>query len=264
MRTAPLSFAFALVSVAAFATPPQISHGRIEALGGGGSVAARVESVATGWVGWAIPSRDNRSVVCSCRLDSDNLSITNGDRDDDLHVAVDHHDLFVHLAEHRVDRVRVFSPICTLDASGQTIYWIDAVAPADGIAFLRSIATGQSSHARGQALLALSLHAGATDALIDLARHGDHDLRGKALFWLSQQAGEKAAALLRGAVDDPDDAIRGKAVFGISQLPNDESIPMLVELTKHHSAVVRKKAIFWLGQKNDPRALEAITQILQR
>ena len=262
MRTAPLALAFALVSAAAFAAPPQVSHGRIEPLNGGGALSGRVESVGSGWVGWAIPPRDNRAVICSCRLDSDNINITNND--DDLHVAVDHHDLFVHLTDHRVDRVRVFSPTCTLDASGQTIYWIDAVAPAEGIAFLRSVATGESSHARGQALLALSLHAGATDTLIELARHGDHELRGKALFWLSQQAGEKAASALRGAVDDPNDDIRGKAVFGISQLPNDESIPMLIELTKHHSAVVRKKALFWLGQKNDPRALDAIAEILQR
>lgn len=262
MRTAPLALAFAVVSLAAFAAPPQVSHGRIEPLGGGGALSSRVESIGSGWVGWAIPPRDNHAVICSCRLDSDNINITNSD--DDLRVAVDHHDLFVHLADHRVDRVRVFSPTCTLDASGQTIYWIDGVAPAEGIAFLRTVATGESSHARGQALLALSLYAGATDTLIDLARHGDHEMRGKALFWLSQQAGEKAASTLRGAVDDPDDDIRGKAVFGISQLPNDESIPMLIELTKHHSAVVRKKALFWLGQKNDPRALDAITAILQR
>jgi hypothetical protein len=262
MRTAPLALAFALVSVAAFATPPQVSHGRTEPLSGGGSVSARVQSIGSGWVGWSIPPRDNRSIICSCRLDSDNVNITNND--DDLRVAVDHHDLFVHLTDHAVDRVRVFSPTCTLDATGQTIYWIDAVPPAEGIAFLRSIASGSSSKARGGALMALALHAGATDTLIDIARRGDHEVRGKALFWLSQQAGEKAAAALRGAVDDPDDDIRAKAVFGISQLPNDESIPMLIELTKHHSPTVRKKALFWLGQKNDPRALDAIAEILQR
>ncbi|PYQ50224.1 MAG: hypothetical protein DMF59_11380, partial [Acidobacteria bacterium] len=33
---------------------------------------------------------------------------------------------------------------------------------------------------------------------------------------------------------------------------------------KHHrSREVRKKAAFWLGQKNDPRALEAIADILK-
>jgi len=31
----------------------------------------------------------------------------------------------------RVDRIRVFTPTCRLDASGHTIYWIDNVAPKD-------------------------------------------------------------------------------------------------------------------------------------
>ena len=157
-----------------------------------------------------------------------------------------------------------FSPACTLDASGATVYWIDSAQSSETLELLRGVAMADTRRAASNALLALSLHAGGTDTLIDLARHADRDLRGKALFWLSQQAGEKATATLREAVDDPDDEIRGKAVFGISQLPDDESIPLLVKLTGHHSPTVRKKAIFWLGQKNDPRALDAIVAILQR
>jgi hypothetical protein len=262
MRTAPLVLALALTAAVATAAPPQITHGRIEPLGGGGPLPARVEKIGTGWVGWSIPARDQRLISCACRLEGDNVNIT--DNNDSLRVAVDHHDVYVHVADHRVDRVRLFTPTCVLDASGQTIYWIDSVTPAEDLPFLRSIATADSSKARSGALVALAMHAGATDTLIDLARHGNHELRGQALFWLSQQAGEKAAAALRGATEDPDDDIRAKAVFGIAQLPDDQSIPMLVELTRHHNPVVRKKAIFWLGQKNDPRALEAITEILTR
>lgn len=262
MRTAPLLLAFALAATAAVAAPPSISHGRIEPLGGGGSLANRVESIGSGWVAWSIPAHDHSSVSCSCRLEGDNINIRSND--DDVHPLIDHHDVFVRLVDHRVDRVRVFTPTCTLDVSGQTIYWIDNVPPAESIDYFRSIALGSTTRAREHALFALAMHAGATDTLIDLARHGSKELRGKALFWLSQQAGQKAVATLRGATDDPDDDIRGKAVFGISQLPDDQSIPLLIELTKHHSPTVRKKAIFWLGQKNDPRALDAIAEILTR
>jgi hypothetical protein len=264
MRTAPLALAFALAATAAVASPPRLSRGRIQPLTGGGSLQSRVESVGSGWVGWSIPARDGRFVACACRLDSDNINITTTGNDDDVRLAVDHHDVLLRLTDHRLDRLRLFTPTCSLDASGQTIYWIDGVPPNESIDFLRTLATTGSSRVHSQALLALAMHAGATDTLIDLARHGSHELRGKALFWLSQQAGEKAAAVLKGAVEDPDDGIRNKAVFGISQLPNDESIPLLIELTRHRSASVRKKALFWLGQKNDPRALDAITEILQR
>jgi len=64
--------------------------------------------------------------------------------------------------------------------------------------------------------------------------------------------------------NDPEEHIREKAVFAISQLPNDRSVPLLIELMKtHRSKGVRRKAAFWLGQKDDPRALEALADILR-
>jgi hypothetical protein len=269
--------ALAVITLAAHtlaAAPPTLTHGRAEALGGGGPLQSRVESV-NGWVGWSVPAQDARQISCcdnwygggnctSCRLDGENMNISSNDRDG-LHVAVDHYNLFARVSDHRIDRIRLFSANCTLDASGNTVYWMDDVRPADSIALLRSLVAGGSDKGRDNALMVLAFHEGGTDALIDAARHGTHETRGKALFWLSQQAGEKATATLKDAVEnDPDDDVRGKAVFGISQLPDDRSIPLLIELTTHRSRAVRKKAIFWLGQKNDPRALAAIEDILKR
>jgi len=40
--------------------------------------------------------------------------------------------------------------------------------------------------------------------------------------------------------------------------------PLLIELMKtHRSPGVRRKAAFWLGQKKDPRALDALADILR-
>jgi hypothetical protein len=196
----------------------------------------------------------------------DGLSITHRDPDD-----LGHSDsrvlLFARVGNHQVDRVRFFSPDCNVDANGQSIYWIDNVGQAESIAFLRNVVDRGTQRGRDGALLALSLQAGATDALIDIARNNaSSHTRGKALFWLSQQAGRKAAEALRDAVDnDPEAEVKSKAVFGISQLPNDQSVPLLIDLLKHHrSREVRKKAAFWLGQKDDPRALEAIADILKQ
>jgi hypothetical protein len=274
MRNALAAIAALTFAATLAAAPPQLTHGQVQAMGGGGPLQSRVESVS-GWVGWAIPAQDAREITCcdnwngggcsSCRLDGSNMNITSNDHDG-LHVVVDHYNLFARVSEHRVDRIRIFSANCNLDASGNTVYWMDDVKPADSVALLRSLASGSGTEkGRDNALMALAFHAGGTDALIDAARHGTHETRGKALFWLSQQASEKATATLKDAVEnDPDDDVRGKAVFGISQLPDDRSIPLLIELTNHRSRTVRKKAIFWLGQKNDPRALAAIEDILKR
>ena len=60
------------------------------------------------------------------------------------------------------------------------------------------------------------------------------------------------------------DAI-ASSFFAISQLPEDEGIPILIDLMKNHrDPNVRKKAAFWLGQKHDPRALNALEEILRR
>ncbi len=262
-----------LLAAPLWAAPPRVTNGTIHNL----TALSQAESLPSpSWVGYAITTAKPLYINCcngwttycnNCRLTSDDgLSISRRDADDlgpsDTHVL-----LFARMRDRQVDRLRFFSPDCNVDANGQAIYWIDAVGQSESIAFLRSIVDRGAERGRDGALLALSLHAGATDTLIDIARHDSSGhIRGKALFWLSQQAGEKAAAALREAVDnDPEAEVKSKAVFGISQLPNDQSIPLLVDLLKHHrSREVRKKAAFWLGQKNDPRALEAIAEILRQ
>jgi HEAT repeat protein len=91
-------------------------------------------------------------------------------------------------------------------------------------------------------------------------------VRGQALFWLAQKAGEKATATIDKALrDDPDDEVRVKAVFALSQLPKDEGIPRLIRLARsHQSAEVREQAFFWLGQSRDRRALDFIEDVLTR
>jgi hypothetical protein len=257
-----------------WAARPRISNGAVQTLG---SLSQAESLPSSAWVGYVVTSARPISINCcggnwsanctNCRLSNDDgVSISHRDSDDlgpsDTHVV-----LFARLRDHQVDRLRFFTPDCSVDANGQSIYWIDNVSDAESIAFLRKVIDRGTERGRDGALLALSLEAGATDALIDIARnHASSHTRGKALFWLSQQAGRKAGEALRDAVDnDPEADVKSKAVFGISQLPNDQSIPLLIDLVKHHrSREVRKKAAFWLGQKDDPRALEAIMDILKQ
>jgi len=223
---------------------------------------------ANGWIGYTMHARSPVHISCcgGCSLDSDCMSINRGDSNDDIHLAGDEDvAIFARMQGGAVDRIRVFSALCNVDASGQTVYWADNVPPAASITFLRDAVEHGTDRGRNTAIFALSLHADGTDTLIDLAKHHpDREVRGKALFWLAQQAGQKAVETLKDAVDnDPEESVRSKAVFGISQLPNGQSIPLLVDLMKHNrSREVRKKAAFWLGQKNDPRAVQAIEDIL--
>jgi HEAT repeat protein len=88
-------------------------------------------------------------------------------------------------------------------------------------------------------------------------------VRGNALFWVAQRAGDRAVGTITQALDDPETEIRKKAVFALSQLPKDEGVPKLIEVARsHRDAAVRKQAIFWLGQSRDPRALAFFEQVL--
>lgn len=243
-----------------FATAPRVTNGSLQ------TVTSLAQAPSNGWIAYQIATPRGFS-SCGCRLSSDNNSVNFSRNSDDIGAVSNAANLFIRFDNGRADRVRFFSPDCTLDLAGQTVAWVDNVIEQESIAFLRRIIDSGSDHANQTALLALSMHTGGTDALIDIAhRNPSSRVRGNALFWLSQAAGEKAAAALREAVDnDPEESVRAKAVFGISQLPNDESVPLLIDLLKNNrSREVRKKAAFWLGQKNDPRALEAIEEILKR
>ena len=255
MKMKMLALLFAAAPM--LAAPPRVVNGTVQVV----PSLAQAQSTVNGWIGYAVASTRGFS-SCGCSLSSENNNISREDDDGPSTVL-----LFLRMRDGRPDRFRFFSTDCEIKAGGQSISWVDNVSERESVAFLRQIADSGTEHVYSGALLALTFHPGGTDALIDIARHNPSSrVRGNALFWLSQAAGQKAAAALRDAVDnDPEESVRAKAVFGISQLPNDQSIPLLIDLLKHNrSREVRKKAAFWLGQKNDPRALEAIAEVLQR
>jgi HEAT repeats len=244
-----------------------------------------------------------------------------------------------------IDRLTFSDARCTVDAGTRTVYWLDAVVPAESVRLIAGIVTNGSHRAdadrehgdrhrdpaqRGIAAIALHRDAAADAALgqfvqpsspkwlrrdaafwlgaargesgaavvtklarsdaddsfrehltfvltltgesgiptlIDLAKHdASSGVRGQALFWLAQKAGQRAVATLGQAVsDDPNSEVRKRAVFAISQLPKDDAVPKLIELAKtHRDPEVRKQAMFWLGQTGDPRAIAFFESVLRQ
>ena len=175
--------------------------------------------------------------------------------------------VFYRMEAGHIDRVRLFSPGCAIDAAGRPVEWLTGVSASDSVRTLSALArTGERRLADG-AMAALVLHAGAeaVTATIDLARTADTPhTRGQALFWLSQRAGTQAAGAIDDALArDPDTEVKKRAVFALSQLPPDEGVPRLIQVARSHSnAAVRKQAMFWLGQSKDPRALTFFESVL--
>jgi len=284
------------------AQQPRISNGQVTGEPAGGSFPQAFRSLVAAeanvaWIGYSVPIADGQRVMCcsgdtyiagsvsgdgtccgACRLEpggEGNTTFTSRSGAAGSPVKLEGSDrmvLLFRVAERRVERVRVFSEDCQLDAGGRAVKWFQNVRPADSIALLESL-VGDEAERRdrvtGGALLALSLHADAAagDALIRLARsHAAARVRGDALFWLAQRAGQRAAALITERIEqDPDTDVKKRAVFALSQLPKDEGVPLLIKVARTNTnPAVRKQAMFWLGQSKDSRAIDFFAEILSK
>jgi HEAT repeat protein len=147
-------------------------------------------------------------------------------------------------------------------------FWLGAArGPAGATVVERLARTDTDDDFREHLTFVLTLNEDGIDTLLELAkRDPSAKVRGQALFWLGQKAGQRATSALEGAIsDDPDREVRKKAVFALSQLPKDEGVPRLITVARtHRDPEVRKQAMFWLGQSGDERAVEFFEQILTR
>jgi hypothetical protein len=263
-----LLVACAMAAAPAFAQTPAVVNGTLDPRAATQSVGREItallsRSAGPAWVGYAVPvnGRNNQD---GCWTSGD----VNRTRVGPVKLeASDTIFVLYRIAERAIERIRIASPECPLDTNGLTLHWLTGVRPEDSIEWLAGLATGDSSRRlANSATMALALHASpqATDRLIALAKTSKStDVRGTALFWVAQRAGDKAAGTLTQALEDPETEVRKKAVFALSQLPKDEGVPKLIEVARsHRDAAVRKQAMFWLGQSRDPRALAFFEQIL--
>lgn len=268
---ARVASAVVLAATPAFAQMPSVVNGTLESRAvsqtverEAGAIMARVPGPA--WIGYAVPvNRADQESGCwsgdgfTRRARVEPLKLEGPDT------------IFVlyRIERGAVQRIRIAASECPLDAGGLTLYWLTDVRPADSIDWLNHLAQQDGSRRfANNATMAIALHADAhaTDTLLTLARSGRNgDIRGTALFWIAQRAGDKAAGTITQALDDPETEVRKKAVFALAQLPKDEGVPKLIELARsHRDSEVRRQAMFWLGQSRDPRALAFFEQVLSQ
>lgn len=103
--------------------------------------------------------------------------------------------------------------------------------------------------------------------LLEFAReHEDTDVRRQAVFWLGQEASERATEGLTSIIEDEGELeVREHAVFALSQRDEPRAFETLLRLARSSpEPELRRKAIFWLGQSDDPRVLSLLEEILTR
>ena len=179
--------------------------------------------------------------------------------------------VLVRVADRRVERIRMFSEDCELDAGGRQVYWLQNVRPADSIALLESFIGSASDERRKSegAIAAIAMHGDpAADAALErlIAPAQPVSVRKKVTFWLGNMRGRQGLDLLKRVLrDDASTEVRKAAVFGVSQSKEPDAVETLIGSARTHAdREVRSQAIFWLGQKAGAKAAAAITERIEQ
>jgi HEAT repeat protein len=296
------------VTATAAAQSPRLTNGRVTTQPAPAlqqAFRAAVNSHAdVGWVGYSVPVVDGERVMCCFNsgttfvngtmtangnqaccgmcslepgLDGTSMSTRPQQSQPGGVVKLEGADTMVILfrvTARQVERVRVFSEDCALDAGGREVTWLTGVKPAESVALLESLTTASPAPDRRDrivdgAISAIALHedASATAALERLlATSQPQNVRAKVPFWLGNTRGRRGLEILQRVVkDDPSADVKKKAVFGISQSREPQAVDVLIENARSNAdAAVRSESIFWLAQKAGNKAAAAITERIEQ
>lgn len=302
-----VSLAATISAAISAAQPPRINNGRVTSQPAGASLAQSIRTLVesqadVAWIGYAVPVVDGERTMCcfesgtwingavvtsdgatccrTCQLEpSGSTSMTTrlpqsqGPGTGVVKLeGSGQMTVLLRVSERRVERVRVFSEDCQLDAGGRPVLWIENVRPADSVAYLESLVSPKSERrdrVTDGAISAIALHGdSAADASLGrLLAPGQPDhVRRAVPFWLGNTRGRRGLEVLQRVVkEDTSTEVRKKAVFGISQSSEASAIDTLIDAARSNDqTAVRGEAIFWLGQKAGRKAAAAITERIEQ
>ena len=249
---------------------PRLSNGTIQQHAVSAGLAKDLPALAATltepmWIGYPQPMIDGDRNMCDYWNDGNRYTQSTDP------VRLEPADFFFvmfRIEEKQITRIRTFSANCPLDAGGKAVHWFTGVTVPASVVYMRTfMGPNASKKMNDSAVTVLALTEGdlPLNELLSLAKDGSTTaVKGNALFWLAQRAGQKAVGTITAAIEnDPDTEVKKKAVFALSQLPKDEGVPKLMDVARNNrNPEVRKQAMFWLGQTHDPRAVKFFEDIL--
>ncbi|HET7695883.1 MAG TPA: HEAT repeat domain-containing protein [Vicinamibacterales bacterium] len=282
---------------------PRITNGRVVTQSAGSALDATFRRLVAAqpepaWIGYAVPAVNRTEGRRCCSGDtwiSDGIVFTNGriatctlesgspastrrspDQPAQLQSPVrlegpDSVVVLYRVEDKAVQRMRIVSPDCELDAGGRAVTWLEGVTGPDSVRLLSTFVTRadvRSDRLTETALSAIAMHRDdAADAALERfgAPSSPEFVRRKVTFWLGSTRGARGfEAVKKIARDDPSEEVRKSAMFGLSQGADAQAVPELVRFARQDaSAKVRGEAIFWLAQKAGQRAAAEITASIE-
>jgi HEAT repeat protein len=155
------------------------------------------------------------------------------------------------------------------DTREKAVFWLGQQHGEGNAAFLRDLyGRVTPDDLKEKIIFSLSQMRSAENTrwLMDLAVNAREniDLRKKALFWAGQSGanlGDLTALYDRTSDHD----IKDQLIFVYSQRHESAALDKLIDIARHEpDKELRKKAVFWLGQSHDPRAAQALLEIINQ
>jgi len=142
----------------------------------------------------------------------------------------------------------------------QAVFWLGQVDHPEAVsALLDLLEQTDDPSVVESAIFALSQQDDprAAEVLMDFARRpgADTEMRGQAIFWLSQQGGSQGFEFLQGVwTDVREPELKEAIIFAMSQTGEPEAIDFLIDvaLDRREPVEVRKNALFWASQSGVP------------
>jgi hypothetical protein len=269
-------FLFAAVSTLFAQNPPPLSNARLETRPFGGNLGAQLRSVPAAWFGYQIKTVLRDENCCwsdsnrGCFLEGGSGHVQGARSSGPVHLeGSDAAAVLFRVANNQVEKVRLFSMGCALDAGGLQFVWLTGVPAHTSLAELHELALRDTNnHLTDGAVFAIAQHDDpeADTILNQLTAPGEPErVREKTAFWLGASRGLPGVKRLQQMMkNDPSSRVRDKAVFALSVSKLPEGMETLLEAAKTDASPhVRSQALFWLGQKAGKQAAAAIVNAIE-
>ena len=168
----------------------------------------------------------------------------------------DHAIVLFRVAANAVERIRVLSPDCEIDAGGLAVHWLTDVKPAESIALLANYANDRNM-SENSSVAAIAMHADpAADSVLDrfAAPSQPEALRNRAMRWLGSARGRHGIETLKNLLANqtaPDVRRQAISAIGSSREPEAQQI-LLAAARGDRDARVRSQAVSLLSRQPVP------------
>jgi HEAT repeat protein len=255
---------------------PAVTNARFETRPYSGDLTADVRAVPPTWFGYSVKSVSHEHENCcydgssGCWLEERKPATISSVRPHSP-IPLEGSDplaVLFRVADNNIEKIRVFSLSCPLDAGGLPFVWLSNVPARSSIDFLHKLVVSPTEHPASSAIFAIAQHDDAyADTVLEQFTRPDEaeSIREKTVFWLGASRGAWGASLLKSIVTtDASERVRDKAVFALSISKQPEATQFLIDAAKTDpSAHVRGQALFWLAQKAGKEASTTIKDAIE-